>query len=45
MDILDVNNKKIIKTRIDPFIKKHFKTIGLSNTSNELDRIHYLFTK
>ena len=45
MDISGVNNKKTITKKIDPFIKKYFKTIGLSNTSDELDRIHYLFTK
>ena len=45
MDISDLNNKKNISKQIDPFIVKHFKTVGLDKTSDELDRIYYLFTK
>jgi len=45
MDISDLNNNKNYSKQIDPLIQKYFKKIKLSNTSDELDRIHNLFTK
>ena len=43
MEIIDINNNKIIKKNVDPIILKHFKAIKLSKASDELDQIQYLF--
>lgn len=44
LGIVDLHNKKVIIKNIDPIIVKIYKPIKMSPLSEDLDKIHELFT-